>query len=498
MSERTHGHQQSSRQKPASTTLARTTTSGITADADAISRALAEPGTYTLSPSMAQRLQRTHGNQFVQRLIQPATRWNAPGNNLLELADTQAESVDSTPPTHTPPHLRIQRVWSDVPLHYATIRQEKNDGQIRTGKWKFNSVEDWVKKFVDAVIANKAGDVRKALTGLRERLVDDRKDAANNKLKKPKGVRKEDFNKNVARGNAAVFFSKWINVVDEHIQHVNAGGSWLADFRMVYAAPVMVIDTEESDEEEDSTSGSVTVLSPRDQFLENLETLEDTNEEQKRGLTIMYDNDAVMRARLQAIVGGDPNLAKMHSFGYVLEAIVPGHFWSDNPMGSAQNTFSMWLRLWDYGMQRDWTQFATEKLESSTDGKVNYIADMNKEDFRLTPSGKKLLDARGAPIIGDTLYVLSAGNAWYGAPDGGNRRHSSFLQGVAAICAGHMQTDGSGNLLRIDNNSGHYAPSKENLKNAVRVLKNQMDTSDVSVGGYGMKGGSNVDTFLQS
>ena len=47
--------------------------------------------------------------------------------------------------------------------------------------------------------------------------------------------------------------------------------------------------------------------------------------------------------------------------------------------------------------------------------------------------------------------------------------HSSFNAGADVICAGMIYFQ-KGKLLWIDNNSGHYKPTKDNLKNAVNIL----------------------------
>src|SRR5262249_29721256 len=58
---------------------------------------------------------------------------------------------------------------------------------------------------------------------------------------------------------------------------------------------------------------------------------------------------------------------------------------------------------------------------------------------------------------------------------GGNFNHSSVLSGAPCLCAGNLGIDGSGKLVYIDNDSGHYKPTTADLKECVRVLVNKFD-----------------------
>ena len=58
------------------------------------------------------------------------------------------------------------------------------------------------------------------------------------------------------------------------------------------------------------------------------------------------------------------------------------------------------------------------------------------------------------------------------APRGTFFNHSSFNAGKDVICAGILQAL-QGELTYIDNNSGHYKPTRENLKNAIRLFRDQ-------------------------
>jgi hypothetical protein len=51
--------------------------------------------------------------------------------------------------------------------------------------------------------------------------------------------------------------------------------------------------------------------------------------------------------------------------------------------------------------------------------------------------------------------------------------HTSLLQGANVICAGGMLIE-NGQLLSIDNVSGHYRPKLKNLLNCIISLKNKV------------------------
>jgi hypothetical protein len=67
--------------------------------------------------------------------------------------------------------------------------------------------------------------------------------------------------------------------------------------------------------------------------------------------------------------------------------------------------------------------------------------------------------------------------------------HSSFLGGKDAICAGCIGVR-DGQLLSIDNNSGHYKPGVENLVNAIRMLAAQSAITEDTVAGIKLADGS--------
>ncbi len=83
----------------------------------------------------------------------------------------------------------------------------------------------------------------------------------------------------------------------------------------------------------------------------------------------------------------------------------------------------------------------------------------------------------------------------------GQMNHSSFCAGREVVCAGNIFF-WNGQLLHIDNSSGHYAPNRQALFNAVNILRNEGAVLDcLRVGVFA----SNIDpafykayTFLQN
>jgi hypothetical protein len=58
----------------------------------------------------------------------------------------------------------------------------------------------------------------------------------------------------------------------------------------------------------------------------------------------------------------------------------------------------------------------------------------------------------------------------------GKVHHSSFLSGKTVICAGEIKLH-QGQITHINNLSGHYLPTREDLLNCVEVLVNNYGVS---------------------
>jgi hypothetical protein len=76
-----------------------------------------------------------------------------------------------------------------------------------------------------------------------------------------------------------------------------------------------------------------------------------------------------------------------------------------------------------------------------------------------------------------SMYIMDMAHNMY-FPDGirtggGEFNHSSMLAGKPVLCAGEVTINGAGRMTHIDNNSGHYKPDKNALKQVVKVLLNE-------------------------
>lgn len=76
--------------------------------------------------------------------------------------------------------------------------------------------------------------------------------------------------------------------------------------------------------------------------------------------------------------------------------------------------------------------------------------------------------------VAPKMYIMDTAHRMY-IPDGiatgsGTFNHSSMLSGKPVLCAGEVKINGAGRLTYIDNNSGHYKPDTNALKDVVRVL----------------------------
>lgn len=419
-----------------------------------------------MSPDAILQLQRIHGNQYVQRLLrQPAL--DMP---LSELANTDYPALSPEDTSASPStDMVIQRAWDTNPLEYGVMDNEKTQGQIRTNKLKYNSIKDWVKKFHKAVTERKEKDVLSALTGLKSRLTDDQDAAAKGKLKSPKGVKNKDFDFGAAQLAAATFFNKWIQAVDDHIVYIGTQGDWITDFRQKYIFDATAVG-----------------LTPKQIVLANVAKIEDADDSDVEAVGEMWDlGDAGMKQRMVDIMGGVSELSRMSRMEYFLEQVSPVH----SGYSTVRAIFDMWkMGVLYHGWTHRWEVWMITKTGQDFEGKKERIIDsydaVTRAQYKLTPTGKTIMKANGAPLVGDNIYVLTEDNEWYGGTKDGPVHHSSFMQGAPVKCAGHLHTDGSGNLQRIDRNSGHYAPEADAMKRAIAVLSKQMDISDVETGAF--------------
>jgi len=89
-----------------------------------------------------------------------------------------------------------------------------------------------------------------------------------------------------------------------------------------------------------------------------------------------------------------------------------------------------------------------------------------------SPDGKELY------AIDDMEYIYTANQP----AKAGSFHHSSFMSGKPVLCAGEI-TVTNGHIVHIDNLSGHYQPSTQNLLNCVNLLarKYEVNLNKVSI-----------------
>ena len=113
---------------------------------------------------------------------------------------------------------------------------------------------------------------------------------------------------------------------------------------------------------------------------------------------------------------------------------------------------------------------------------IRYFTDAERAALEVKPCGPKLCDLQGKPLDpevathpergGTMLYVMTGDGRFYGTFDGKLNvlHHSSINQGKPVASAGEMLLI-EGELMEIDNSSGHYKPPPEALDQAVTQLR---------------------------
>ena len=103
---------------------------------------------------------------------------------------------------------------------------------------------------------------------------------------------------------------------------------------------------------------------------------------------------------------------------------------------------------------------------------VTYLDD--PAPFKITFNSGKAYRGDGSLITGSNIiYVMDQEGNFYAMAESGTRnfKHSSFFGGKPVAAAGHIDILSDGRILKIDNNSGHYAPSKAFLEQAADSLR---------------------------
>lgn len=139
-----------------------------------------------------------------------------------------------------------------------------------------------------------------------------------------------------------------------------------------------------------------------------------------------------------------------------------------------------------------------QRGESSFGHTIKYFTDEERKALVLKPCGGKLCDATGKPLdpevakyperSGTLLYAMTGDGTLLGTFDAKLHvvHHSSLNAGRPVACAGEMMLV-EGEVLEIDNTSGHYAPPAEALDQVVTQLRALgVDLSHTKVNYFGM------------
>jgi hypothetical protein len=118
----------------------------------------------------------------------------------------------------------------------------------------------------------------------------------------------------------------------------------------------------------------------------------------------------------------------------------------------------------------------------SNDSQDLYIKSEDLKTYELTVINGRFYHHDGRLAEARGIYVLSPDEKLYfknlDTDKGRTFFHSYFLRGSRVLCAGWMIFK-DGNLVLINNNSGHYAPTAKNFFLLLRFLaKNRVNLED--------------------
>jgi len=107
-------------------------------------------------------------------------------------------------------------------------------------------------------------------------------------------------------------------------------------------------------------------------------------------------------------------------------------------------------------------------LESDDVGGLRYIVGQRSAQTTGTAQWPYAMDEYGnIYTANDEIDESRAGKAMF--------NHSTFTAGDEVVCAGMLSIAANGKLGHIDNNSGHYKPTLDQLKAVVRILLNEYE-----------------------
>jgi hypothetical protein len=135
---------------------------------------------------------------------------------------------------------------------------------------------------------------------------------------------------------------------------------------------------------------------------------------------------------------------------------------------------------------KDWQKI--DKIAEELDGhrlETRYMTRRERFNYMLESDGagglRYLMGGRSAATPGNSSwpYAMDEWGNIYTADDQTETNgyamfnHSSFTAGDLIVCAGFLQIDAAGKLKFIDNASGHYKPTRDQLAAVVTILRDE-------------------------
>ncbi|MGM0440340.1 MAG: hypothetical protein ACQEP8_04415 [Chlamydiota bacterium] len=113
--------------------------------------------------------------------------------------------------------------------------------------------------------------------------------------------------------------------------------------------------------------------------------------------------------------------------------------------------------------------------------------DLTIQDYDLTISDRKVMDLPQEYINKRLIFVIDTkGTLYAGKFEQDQFHHSSFVSGEDVILAGDIVVNEEGRIVQLTNNSGHYKPSEEDLRNGLRALERQgIEIKNIELGVIG-------------
>jgi hypothetical protein len=202
------------------------------------------------------------------------------------------------------------------------------------------------------------------------------------------------------------------------------------------------------------------------------------------------------QGRMQTLLDARRGEQPIAEFTHFLEAIDTQHRYGMN------NFFQQWV-----GAPGGQSFFvAVNALEQANsfgmpdrmNKRVTYYTALQRAPFALTITGGGVQTAAGANFPNNGIYVLGRNDVFYGDTDRSAIHHTSFMNGEPIKGAGHMHMTG-GALDKIDVNSGHYFPSPTQMLNTVLQLRAQgMNITNLDVVANVGQPAVKAPMFLQS